>query len=118
MKSQTPKRNRRLRKKLHLGEFRKDYFPVKFSMKATLSTGKQTDLIDRFITMIEDAGLQFGGGGRSDWKGIVEAYEERGSTTDEHRTFVWAWLKAEDDIIECSVGENFDGWYGIPWEAN
>lgn len=86
-------------------------------MKATLSTGEQNDLIDRFITMIEDAGLQFGGGGRSEWEGIVETFE-LGFTTEEHRSLVLAWLKAEDDVIHCSVGLNFDGWYGIPWEEN
>lgn len=85
-------------------------------MKATLSTDDQCDLIRRFITMIEDAGLQFGGGGRSEWDGIVETCE-LGSTTEEHRSLLLEWLKAEDDIIDCSVGANFDGWYEIPWEA-
>lgn len=84
-------------------------------MKATLSTDHQNDLIDRFITMIEDTGLQFGGGGSSEWEGVVETFEG-GSTTDDQRAVVLAWLERQDDVIDCAVRENFDGWYGVPWE--
>ena len=114
MKDQVKNQNRRLRKKMRIGEFREDCFPVKFRMKATLSTDELGSFTDRFITMIENAGLQFGGGGGSDWKGIVETFR-RGSTTEKQRDAVLAWLETQDEVSGVSGGEIFDGWYGEPW---
>ena len=109
------KHNRRQRKKLHLGEFRVDCFPVKFRLADTLSTVELNEFCDRFITMIENTGLQFGGGGGFEWNGIIEAFE-RGTTSEGHRNSVLTWLEAQVEVAEADVGQRFDGWYGEPWE--
>ena len=54
---------KRLRKKLRLREFREDCLPLNFNMQADLTADERNKILDRFIQMIEDTGLQFGGGG-------------------------------------------------------
>lgn len=84
---------KRLRKKLRLDEFREDCLPLDYNMQADLTDDERNETHDRFIQMIEDTGLQCGGGGRgTEWSFIVEICG-RGSVTAEHRRTVLAWLE-------------------------
>ncbi|MBT4864946.1 MAG: DUF469 family protein [Planctomycetaceae bacterium] len=105
---------KRLRKKLRLREFREDCLPLNFNMQADLSADERNKILDRFIQMIEDAGLQFGGGGRgTEWSGIAETCG-RGSVTAEHRRTVLEWLERQPQILNATAGPLIDGWYGSP----
>lgn len=104
---------RRLRKKLHLGEFREDCFPLEFEIDSTTSRDERNELIDLFIEMIEIAGLQFGGGGDCRWSGIVE-FSGRGTATPEHRDLVLSWLRRQPSVLHADAGELFDVWHGPP----
>ena len=103
---------KRQRKKLYLGDFREDCFSIQFQLDAGLSADKQYEFFDRFIEMIENSRLQFGGGGSdSEWSGIVE-YCGRGTATDEHRGVVVSWLNRQREVVDCNAGALVDAWYG------
>lgn len=98
---------KRQRKKLRLGEFRDFGFTVSFKMASSLSDDERMSLLDDFLEMIENNGLQFGGGGHIDWKGLV-ALDQRGSATEEHRAAVRLWLERHSQLDNIDVSELFD----------
>ena len=103
---------KRLRKKLHLGEFRELCFHVAFRTPTSVSAVEDDDLLDRFLEMIEGDGLQFGGaGGPHEFDGIV-AFNARGSATDQHRETVRRWLESQPKVLNIVVGELVDAWHG------
>ena len=102
---------KRLRKKLHLGEFREYSFHVAFRTPASVSAVEDDDLLDRFLEMLEVNVLQFGGsGGLHEFDGIVQCYP--GSATDQHRDTVRLWLEHQPDVFNIVVGELVDAWHG------
>ncbi len=112
MNRQTPsmgkRRSRRLRKKLHVGEFRDEGFAVHFKFQADLANEAQLAALMTFITeAIESRGLLFGGGEN----GFVTK-AGRGSTTDDDRNAVDAWLRSCTSVVDVRVGQNEDAWYG------
>lgn len=111
MHRQTPsigkRRSRRLRKKLHIGEFREYGFEVHFKFKADLTNEEQIDALMTFITeAIESRGLLFGGGE----SGFVTK-AGRGSTTEDDRNAVLAWLRSCASFVDVRIGQNEDAWY-------
>ena len=102
---------KRLRKKLHLGEFRELGFSVSFQTPATLSTDGRNCFLDTFIAMIEANGLQFGGGGLDEWEGFV-AFDSRGTATEDHRQVVRRWLEDHPQTQIVAVGNLVDAWHG------
>ena len=56
-------RSRRLRKKLHVGEFQEIGFDVDFSFKEGTDIQVIDTVVDEFIAFVEEQGLEFGGGG-------------------------------------------------------
>jgi hypothetical protein len=102
---------KRLRKKLHKGEFQEMGFEIRFRMSNDLDEAAFDALIDAFIEQaIEANGLMFGGGGQREWKGFV-TLERRGSATEEHRQLVQRWLENQPQILEHQVGPLMDAWY-------
>ena len=104
---------KRLRKKLRLGEFREYCFEISYQRTPDLPLDELGDeLGDDFIAMIEDHGLQFGGGGPPDtWHGVVEL-NGRGTVTEEHRQIVAGWLEWHPRITTYTIGELVDAWHG------
>lgn len=103
---------KRLRKKLHLGEFRELCFRVAYHTSTEFSAVDTDALLDRFIDMIEANDLQFGGGGGpNEWDGIVELCG-RGTATDRHRQAVRLWLESQPEVSDILVGDLVDAWYG------
>jgi uncharacterized protein YggL (DUF469 family) len=98
-------RSRRLRKKLHLGEFKE----LGFCFEAKLKGGvDQHVLLDTFLTeAIAAQGLSFGG-----WVtgGAVEKHGP-GSVSIEQRQFVLAWLKRRPEVEALTASELIDMWY-------
>ena len=73
---------KRLRKKLHRGEFQEFGFCVSFDLVPGLAVEERNQVLDEFIDMIEKHGLQFGGGGRDTWEGFVGLHS-RGTETSQ-----------------------------------
>lgn len=103
---------KRLRKKLHLGEFQEFGFTlnIKFTEENT------NDALDLFVEalldeVIDPNGLDFGGGGdRFDFAGFV-VLAARGSVTEEHRAQTTAWLEKRTDVASFEVGPLVDAWH-------
>jgi uncharacterized protein len=105
------RRSRRLRKKLHIGEFKEVGLEINFRFKAGLTHEEQFDVLMKFIAeAIEARKLRFGGGEN----GFVTK-AGRGSTTEEDRQTVSSWLSSCISVEQVSVSENEDAWYG--WSA-
>jgi uncharacterized protein len=104
---------KRLRKKLHQGEFQEMGFEVRFRISSDLDELAVDALIDTFLEKaIEANGLVFGGGGRAEWNGLV-TLERRGSVTEAHRQLVERWLASQPQILEYHVGPLVDAWYPV-----
>jgi len=102
---------KRLRKKLHKGEFQEMGFEIRFRISKDVDEAAFNALIDAFIEQaIEENGLMFGGGGHRKWEGFV-TLERRGSATEEHRQLVQQWLENQPQILEHQVGPLVDAWY-------
>ena len=102
------KRNRRLRKKLHLGEFQQLGFEVSIALKPDLGIEALDRFLDEFIVdAIETNELAFGGGTDG---GFITAWDRR-STSDTHRTIVKNWLSQRQEVVSVSLGPLVDAWY-------
>ena len=104
-KSKPPTRSRRLRKKLHVDEFREDGFRVRFVLRAPSAAEAGRFWDDLLAEAIEARGLTYGGAEQ----GFVAA--ARGSATDAHREAVRAWLAARPEAASVDVGPLVDAWH-------
>ncbi|MGH6648312.1 YggL family protein [Aquabacterium sp.] len=101
-------RSRRLRKKLHVGEFQQ----LGFLFEAELTKNADDEaLVDSFLSeVIATRNLSFGGwatGGAIDKLG-------RQSVTEDDRSAVLAWLAARTEVISLSATGLVDMWYSTP----
>jgi uncharacterized protein YggL (DUF469 family) len=102
---------KRIRKKLHQGEFQEMGFEVQFRISTDVSEAAFDAFIDAFLEQaIEANGLMFGGGGRREWEGFV-TLERRGSATEEHRQLMQRWFESQPQIVGYQVGPLVDAWY-------
>ena len=106
MTSKSRNRNRRLRKKLRVGEFQEFGFDISFSLRPELPEADTIRFWDEFILeAIENHSLAFGGG----TEGFVTAWG-RGTTTDTHREIVRAWLTSRPEVVSAQAGPLVDAW--------
>jgi uncharacterized protein len=106
--SPSKQRSRRLRKKLHVGEFREDGFNVRFRFRPALTQDDHADVLPRLVAqVIEPRSLRYGGG----QNGFVTKVG-RGSPSEEDRRAVTAWLESCAQVQHVDVGPNEDAWYG------
>ena len=102
---------KRLRKKMHKGEFKEMGFYVQFRLADTLNEEELDAFLDQFFKeVIEANDLGYGGGGNYEWLGLV-GLSGRGSATDEHRAQVDRWLHEHPQVIEHDVSGLIDAWY-------
>ncbi len=105
---------KRLRKKLHKGEFRELGFDLRFRLSPGLSEESFEAFLDTFLAeAIEAHGLSFGGGGKEEIEGFV-TLSARGSATEEHRRILMRWLESRPEVVEYSVGSLVDAWEEEP----
>jgi uncharacterized protein len=98
---------KRLRKKLHKGEFQEFGFDILIQFKQTISFDKKEVFIDDFIELIEELNLLFGGGGSElSLEGFITA--EKGSVTNLHENKISSWLESKSDIVESFKIEKKD----------
>ncbi len=104
---------KRLRKKLHKGEFQELGFSVSFNIKHdTVEEGMDT--FDDFINAVEDMNMYVGGLYDTDKAkaSMFVVSKECRSVTDEERLKVIEWLKADSRFEDVNAGELVDAWYG------
>ncbi len=102
------RRSRRLRKKMHIGEFKEYGFDYEVKLKCSLSPGDEYGHIARFLEeVIEPRKLGLGG---SLTIGFVAPYGE-GVATEEDRAAVEKWLRSNLPVETVKVSELKDVWY-------
>lgn len=103
-------RNRRLRKKLRLGEFQELGFSLSFRYdhaQIDLDT-----LLDRLIDFVEAHGWEFGGGGSVDGDECAGYLSHHGGTlSDDDRAETRAWLESQPWCREVVVEPLSDAWH-------
>jgi hypothetical protein len=103
---------KRLRKKLHKGEFQELGFEVRFRTTDSISDNDFDSLVDAFIDQaIEGNGLMCGGGGKKPEWSVFVTLDRRGSAMEGHRQAVQKWLTARSEVKEVEVGPLVDAWY-------
>jgi len=103
---------KRLRKKLHVGEFQELGFAVRFRVTDNLSHDAFAAVVDAFISQaIEAHGLLCGGGGENPAWSVFVTRKERGSVTEEHRQAIERWLAACPEVNTVRIGPLVDAWY-------
>jgi len=106
------KLKRRLRKKLHVGEFQVFGFEVSANFKSNLTEAESDKFYDEFIAEIEANKLLFGGGGGPEsMQGFVTAAKNHQSPTVAQREKIKNWLENHRGIADCKVGNFKDAWY-------
>lgn len=101
-------RSRRLRKKLHVDEFREDGFHVRLALRAMTAAEADRFWDDFLAEAIEARGLTYGGGEQ----GFVATL--RGSGTEIDRDAVRVWLAARPEVASAEIGPLVDAWYDTP----
>lgn len=87
-------RSRRLRKKLHIEEFKELGFTVSWSFQEGTNTTELDKKVDDFIReVIEPNGLAYEGSGYLNWQGII-CTQKLGNCTEEDRDNVTKWLES------------------------
>lgn len=105
------KLKKRLRKKLHVGEFQQFGFQISAQFHAKLKTAEFDELYDDFIDAIEDAKLLFGGGGEeSGIKGFITERKKYASPSIEQKEKITSWLANRSEIASYKVGDLKDAW--------
>lgn len=101
-------RSRRLRKKLHIGEYKELGFEFEADLKSSLSPEQEESLADLFLSeVIEPNLLAFAG-----WvNGGYVARFGRGSVTEEQRQTIQTWLSNRPEYSAVRVGSLKDVWY-------
>ncbi len=100
-------KNRRIRKKLYLGEFAVLGFEI--SCETDINDFDRYDaFVDDFIDYIDGLGLCFGGGGLELFEGFLCSTERYGNATEEQKAQVLAWLEARPEVKSAQSGELVD----------
>jgi uncharacterized protein len=106
---------RRLRKKLHVGEFQEFGFTLTFTID--LQQKNFNDALDGWIDYVESQGWCFGGGGSvsgSEIAGYLCQYDG-GTLTESDREQAAKWLAAQSWVLSHQLDPLSDAWYG-PWQ--
>lgn len=86
-------RSRRLRKKLHIEEFKELGFTINWTFEEGTDEETLDKVVDLFIhEVIEPNGLAYEGSGYLNWQGII-CTQKLGNCTEEHRSMVLDWLQ-------------------------
>ena len=112
---------KRLRKKLHLSEFREDIFGVRYFIRDNETAESSDEFLWRFLgEAIEANGLCCGGGHVGPfWEFYVQS-TRRGGVSEGQRSAVGAWLAQQAEVTTHVLGDLFDGWHGpdeAPWPS-
>lgn len=96
---------KRLRKKLHMGEFAE----LGFNMKLDVDYVDLGVWLDKIIDFTESRGLCIGGGHK-----FAFVCRRRGSCTDEDRLAYSEWLSSQPEVREWHISPLVDAWHSDP----
>lgn len=101
-------RSRRLRKKLHVGEFKQYGFHFEAELAPGVGPAAEEALVDVFLEeVVEARNLALGG-----WAtGGFIAHYYAGSATDEDRQAVESWLSKRPEIKSVKFSPLVDAWH-------
>ena len=99
---------KRLRKKLHLGEFRELGLRVSFDVRVK-TQAEFDEFFDAFIAHLEAGDLGFTGASGERWEGIV-ARLAKGTIGDADREYVERFLAEDPRVDNLELGELVDVW--------
>jgi len=102
------RRSRRLRKKLHIGEFKELGFAIAVDLKPSTTRDMEDSIVSAFLTeIVGPRSLVFGG-----WigDGFITC-RGRGSVTEADRAIILSWLVARPEVEAARVGPLIDTWY-------
>lgn len=103
---------KRLRKKLHKGEFKELGFSFDAKFKVDTDLKLVEEWLQELAIVLHEQGMEMGGGWNSDVCGGFIT-RERGSVTPEERKVVEKWLgEHKQHVDQVNVGELKDAWYG------
>lgn len=106
---------KRLRRKLHQGEFATHGVSLRVSFACRLEATDFDRFTDDFIAYaIEARGLWFGGGGHpaKGWNGVIEPRTGDTAIGDEDLQHVRAWLRERSEVSSLEISGPFDLWNG------
>jgi len=107
------KMRKRLRKKKRVGEFQELCFELRAELRSDLDNAQLGAFVDRLLDTVEGRRLSFGGGaGRNQLLEGVVTRDGRGSTTEEDRAALTAFLEADGIVVRHDVGALQDAWHG------
>lgn len=102
---------KRLRKKLHKGEFKE----LGFTIKGTLCEDRTMDEIDKFfddaIDFIVSQGTEMGGGTCGKRFEFFITLAKRGSVSEEQRETILKWFKSYHLVETVEAKKLVDAWY-------
>lgn len=102
---------KRLRKKLHRGEFKELGFYLHFSLPEDLTEEQLDGFVNQFFTeVIEAQRLDYTGSGGVQWQGFVTSLGPS-STMEQQRAEVAGWLQNHAQVLHHEVGELRDAWH-------
>ncbi|UJF17995.1 YggL family protein [Vibrio sp. SS-MA-C1-2] len=103
-------KNRRLRKKLYLGEFAIQGFAI--SCATSIKEFKEYDqFVDEFVDFIDSIELSFGGGGLELFDGFLCSIHRYESATEEQKEKVATWLSNHPLVSKVEVSDLMDANY-------
>jgi len=108
-------RSRRLRKKLHVGEFQEFGCNITFRFDAEHICFEQA--LDHWLAFVESNDWVFGGGGhmQGDEVSGYMVTASTGSLTETDRQRIDHWLQTHPWVLIGQIGPLTDAWHG-PWE--
>ncbi len=105
---------KRLRKKLHRGEFQEFGFAVAWQFTPALDDPYLNLFFAALMEMAQDRGLTFGGGGDPKQGSGFFCKKERCSTSEEDRSLVADWFRTLEPTVSVTIGPPEDAWHSQP----
>lgn len=102
---------KRLRKKLHRGEFQEFGFQISWKFTPALVAPEDGQFFGALIEMVEAAGLSFGGGGSGEEGSGFICLAKRGSASDKDRAGVQDWFDELGPKVSVKIGSLEDAWH-------
>ena len=104
--------NRRLRKKLYLGEFAIIGFEFSCSIDE-MDESKVNDFFSELLSFLESNNMLFSGGGTKDnFGGYITSQQRYGSLTDADSEALKTWLSSNAGVTDVQLEDLSDAIYG------
>lgn len=109
---------KRLRKKLHLGEFKEYGFSLRLRLAENLDDKETERALDALIDQVEAMELAIAGGCSDVWEFTV-ARMFPGSVTEDQRDTLVAWAQKDGRFVEVAGSPLHDAFYEYyDWDTN